>query len=209
MLLVLLGDVLLLQPRAVLVEHVEAHRRRALGRRIELDRDRHQAEGEGQRCDRAGSHRSSSKSRVRPAPCREADAATYGQALCLVTGARPLRLRRRLEAEGLHARGQRLARRPVVRPGVALLEAQVFARGGDRPLRAALERHELVPGDRHRDAEPRPRARRERRRRRLPVAVAQVVDEDPADAVAAAALGDEALAGSSSPDAARPPARTP
>src|SRR5215831_17632727 len=98
---------------------------------------------------------------------------------------------RRSHAERLHAARERLPGRPVVGPRVARLEAEVLARGQDRPLCAALQRRHLLPRDRHRDAEPGARTRRERRRRRLEAAVAQVVDEDPADAVAAAALGDE------------------
>src|SRR5436190_3275365 len=130
------------------------------------------------------------QSRSGPPRCASGPGA-YGQALDLVT--RGVAPGRRLVAKDLHAFADRLRRRPVVRPGVLLLEAQVLARGRDGPLRAALERHQLLPGDRHRDAEARPRSRREGRCRRLPWAVPQVVDEDPADAVAAAAPGDEAL----------------
>ena len=57
------------------------------------------------------------------------------------------------EAEHAHGFGQRLPGPPVIRPRVERLERQMLARRGDRPLRAALELWQSIPGHRHRDAE--------------------------------------------------------
>ncbi|MCY1297376.1 hypothetical protein D3C72_1340280 [compost metagenome] len=55
-LLRLLGDVLLLQARAFLAQQVEAHCRAGFGGRVELDGDRYQTEGKGQRGEGSGRH---------------------------------------------------------------------------------------------------------------------------------------------------------
>ena len=62
-----------------------------------------------------------------------------------------------------------------------------------RPLRAALQLAELLPGHRHRDAEARPRARRERRRRGLRRGRCAGSRRRSCRPGCAAALGDEAL----------------
>jgi hypothetical protein len=70
------------------------------------------------------------------------------------------------------------ARRSSTRPR-ALLKGQMLAGRADRPLRSALERSQLLPGHRHRDAQPGSRAGGKWRRRGGPVLIAQVVYEDP------------------------------
>ena len=89
------------------------------------------------------------------------------------------------EAQPLHRRAERGALLLVVGPGPV---AGGEARGGiaHRPLVGGRDFRQLVPGQRHRDAQARPRARRPGAGGGRAEAVAQVVDEDLADPVASA-----------------------
>src|SRR5690606_10593754 len=96
----------------------------------------------------------------------------------------------RLEPQGLHGPAQGLG--PVRCPGL-ITHTQALVHIGNRPVIAAVQAGQLVPGQRHGNAHAWPRARRPRGHRRGAEAVAQVVGKDLADAVLGAALGHEQL----------------
>ena len=84
---------------------------------------------------------------------------------------------------GAGARPRASRARPRSRPTGPSSDSRRSCASADRPVVAAVERVELVPRARHRDAEAGPRARRPGARGGRAAAVAQVVDEDAADAV--------------------------
>ena len=151
-LLVLLGDVLLLEPRAVLGQQVEADGGGALGGRIELDRDRHQAEAERQgsdgtcghgsllKCDPTARQESLIYTRLRQTAALSRRADRCGPR----AGSKP-----RIDIAGAEGLARNSSRPPT---GPSFWKLRYSRAVRDRPLRAAFQRHQLLPRHRHRHA---------------------------------------------------------